>query len=98
DAASQYVSVLTGNNYENRQLDFLAMIGTSLFALPAGDVDAVFAYERREEEADFVPLPANQQGLTGTGAVQVPRSGEYDTNEFSFEVLVPLLGGDAALP
>lgn len=98
EAASRYVSVPTGNDYTNEQIDFLATIGTSLFMLPAGEVDAVFAYERREEEADFVPLLANQQGVTGTGAVQVPQSGKYHTNELSFEVLVPLLGGDTALP
>lgn len=97
-AASEYVSVLTGNDYTNEQLDFLATLGTTLFAMPAGEVDAVFAYERRDEEAEFVPLPANQQGVTGTGAMEVPQSGEYHTNEISFEVLVPLLGGDMALP
>jgi outer membrane receptor protein involved in Fe transport len=59
-------------------------------------VDAVFAYEHRDEEADFVPYEANQQGVTGVGIMEVPQSGSYDTNELSAEVLVPILGGDTA--
>jgi iron complex outermembrane receptor protein len=94
DAARNYTTVMAGTDYRNEQIDILATIGTSLFSLPAGDVEAVFAYERRDEQVDFIPLPANQQGLFGTGAPELPQSGDYDTNEFSVEVLVPLIGGD----
>ena len=97
-AAAAYVSVLTGQEFTNDQFDFLATIGTSLFALPAGEVATVFAYEHRDEEADFVPFEANQQGVTGAGIAEVPQSGSYDTNELSAEVLVPILGGDTAMP
>jgi iron complex outermembrane receptor protein len=90
-AASQYVSVLVGEDYTNDQFDFLTTIGTSLFNLPAGEVETVFAYEHREEDADFVPFEANQQGVTGTGAMEVPQSGSYNTNELSAEILVPVL-------
>jgi outer membrane receptor protein involved in Fe transport len=96
--ASQYVSVLTGQEWTNDQIDFLATIGTSLFTLPGGEVEAVFAYEHRDEEADFVPYEANQQGVTGVGIQEVPQSGSYDTDEFSVEVLVPIVGGDTAMP
>ncbi len=96
--ASAYVSVLTGQEYTNKQWDFLATLGTSLFALPAGEVEAVFAYEHRDEDADFVPFEANQLGLTGSGIMEVPQSGSYHTNELSAEVLVPLLGGDMDIP
>jgi outer membrane receptor protein involved in Fe transport len=95
-AAAAYVSVLTGQEFTNDQINFLATIGTSLFALPAGEVETVFAYEHRDEEADFVPFEANQLGLTGVGNMEVPQSGSYDTNELSAEVLVPILGGDTA--
>jgi outer membrane receptor protein involved in Fe transport len=98
EAAREYVSVRTGEDYVNEQIDFLATIGTSLFTLPAGGVDMVLAYEHRDESAKFTPLPANQLGLTGTGAMQVPTSGGYNTDEISVEVLVPLFGGDATLP
>ena len=94
DAARSYASVLGGTDYTNDQIDVLATLGTTLFALPAGDVETVFAYEHRDEEVDFVPLPANQLGLFGTGTPEVPQSGQYDTNEFSVEVLVPIVGED----
>lgn len=96
--ATDYVSVLTGQEWTNDQIDFLATIGTSLFTLPAGDVQAVFAYEHRDEEADFVPYEANQQGVTGVGIQEVPQSGSYDTDELSVEVLVPIIGGGTAMP
>lgn len=97
-AARDYVSVLTGTDYKNDQIDFLATIGTTLFSLPTGDVESVFAYEHRDEQVDFVPLPANQQGLTGVGAMVEPQSGDYDTNEFSIEMLVPIVNEDMGLP
>ncbi|WP_233355979.1 TonB-dependent receptor domain-containing protein [Henriciella aquimarina] len=97
-AATDYVSVRAGSDYTNEQIDILATMGTELFQLPAGGVDAVFAYEHRREEASFTPLPANQQGLFGTGTQEVPTSGDYNTNEVSVELLVPVLGGDFTLP
>ena len=96
--ASAYVSVPVGQDYTNDQWDFLATLGTSLFSLPAGGVEAVFAYEHRDEQADFVPFYANQQGLVGQGVKEVPQSGSYNTNELSAEVLVPILGGDDPRP
>ncbi len=96
--ASEYVSVLSGQSFENEQIDFLATIGTDLFELPAGAVDAVFAYEHRREEASFIPFEANQLGLVGTGTEEEATSGKYNTNELSAEVLVPIFGGDVTLP
>ncbi len=95
--ASAYVSVLTGQKYTNDQFDFLATMGTSLFDLPAGGVQTVFAYEHRGEDADFTPFEANQLGLTGSGIMEIPQSGSYHTNELSAEVLVPIIGGDTAM-
>ncbi|MBA4226712.1 MAG: TonB-dependent receptor [Hyphomonas sp.] len=97
-AASEYVSVRSGFEFANEQVDLLATIGTQLFTLPAGAVDVVLAYEHRREEATFTPFLANQQGLVGTGAVQTESSGKYNTNEYSAEVLVPIFGGDLTLP
>lgn len=97
-AASEYVSVRSGFEFENEQVDLLATIGTQLFTLPAGAVDVVLAYEHRREEATFTPFLANQQGLVGTGAVQSETSGKYNTNEYSAEILVPIFGGDLTLP
>lgn len=96
--ASQYVSVMSGQDYKNTQFDFLATIGTEIYQLPAGAIDMVLAYETRSEDARFTPLSANQLGLIGTGTLEVPTSGDYSTNEFSAEVLVPIFGGDVTLP
>ncbi len=96
--ASAYVSVPVGQSYTNDQFDFLATMGTTLFSLPGGDVDVVFAYEHRDEEVDFVPFEANQLGVTGVGVMEEPQSGSYDTNELSVELLMPLIGGSSALP
>lgn len=98
EAASRYVSVLSGADYKNKQFDFLATIGTEIYSLPAGGIDLVLAYEHRREEASFTPLEADQLGLVGTGTVSVPTSGKYNTNELSAEVLVPVFGGDMTLP
>lgn len=98
EAASRYVSALSGADYKNKQFDFLATIGTEVYELPAGAIDLVLAYEHRREEASFTPLEADQLGLVGTGTVSVPTSGEYNTNELSAEVLVPIVGDDFTLP
>ncbi len=96
--ASEYVSVLVGQEYTNDQFDFLATIGTNLFTLPAGEVESVFAYEHRDESVDFIPFPANQQGVTGAGIMEVPQSGSYDTDELSIEVLVPIISEANEIP
>lgn len=98
EAASRYVSVLSGMDYKNKQFDFLATIGTEVYELPAGPIDMVLAYEHRREEASFTPFEANQLGLLSGGTQEVPTAGEYNTNELSAEVLVPILGGDVTLP
>ena len=98
EEARRYATVLAGTDYENEQLDVLATIGTSLFTLPAGEVEAVLAYERRDESVDFMPLPANQQGVFGTGAPEIPASGDYKTDEFSVETLVPFVGPESTTP
>jgi len=96
--ASNYVSVPVGLDWSNDQLDILATLGTSLFTLPGGDVETVFAYEHRSEDAHFTPYEANQLGLTGVGVKEVPQSGSYDTDELSAELLVPILGEDMNIP
>lgn len=94
DDARSYSTVMGGTDYLNEQVDILATLGTSLFELPAGEVETVFAYEHRDESVEFTPLPANRQGLFGTGTPESRQTGDYDTNEFSIEALVPILGGD----
>jgi len=95
--ASEYVSVMVGQDYTNEQFDFLTTIGTDLFEMPAGAFKTVFAYEHRDEDAKFTPFLANQQGVTGAGIPEVPQSGSYDTNELSVEVLMPILGAEQGI-
>ncbi|TNE66591.1 MAG: TonB-dependent receptor [Alphaproteobacteria bacterium] len=98
DAARDYVATEAGLDYVNDQLDFVASFGGGLFDLPAGEVKFSTAYEHRYEKASFVPMEANQLGLFGTGTMEVPQSGKYNTDEFSAELLIPLLGADVTLP
>jgi outer membrane receptor protein involved in Fe transport len=90
--AGTYVSVPFGSSYENQQNDFLATLGGELFKVPAGMAKFSVAYEHRAESQDFRPNAAELQGLTGTGVAVVPTSGSYYTNEYSGELLLPILG------
>jgi outer membrane receptor protein involved in Fe transport len=93
-----YVNIELGQDFENKQQDWLATIGGTMFTLPAGDAKFSLAYEHRSEKSTFTPTEAAQLGV-GRGAVATPiQSGRYHTNEFSLEVAVPLLGGDLAVP
>jgi hypothetical protein len=97
-AARDYIDVRTGQDYVNDQEDFLASIGGDVFKLPAGQVKFSAAFEHRYEFAKFVPLIANQRGLTGSQTPTVATRGAYHTNEVSAELLVPVIGGDFTLP
>ncbi|MDP2213444.1 TonB-dependent receptor domain-containing protein [Phenylobacterium sp.] len=96
--ARAYATVQTGQEFYNVQDNFLATVGGDLFTLPAGPAKFSLAYEYRRESAKFVPLEASQRGLTGSRVPTVATRGEYDTNEYSAELLVPILGGDVTLP
>jgi outer membrane receptor protein involved in Fe transport len=97
-AAQAYVDLRTGQDYLNKQDDFLATIGGDLFSLPAGKVKFSAGYEHRQEYASYTPLPSNQAGLVGTGTPTLATSGRYHTDEFSLEGLIPIVGGDFTLP
>jgi len=96
--ARLYATVPIGQDYLNTQDDFLATLGGDLFTLPAGKLKFSATYEHREEKAKFVPLAANQRGLTGSQVATAATSGSYNTDELSGELLVPVLGGDFSLP
>ncbi|MGD2132113.1 MAG: TonB-dependent receptor [Maricaulaceae bacterium] len=97
-AATDYVSAEFGQDFDNTQIDFLATFGGELFTLPAGDVGFSLAYERREEEANFNPTAATLAGVGRAGVPTAAQSADYETNEFSGELLVPVFGGDHTLP
>lgn len=97
-AAQQYVSVRAGQDYTNEQIDLLATFGGDLIELPAGSMKFSLAYEHRDESAEFVPLEANRLGLFGGGTMEVAQSGEYNTDEISGELLIPLVSRDMNVP
>lgn len=97
-AARNYVSARFGQDFDNEQRDYLATLGGTAFALPAGEVKFSLAYEHREEEATFTPTEASRLGLGRLGVPTSAQSGEYDTNEFSAELVIPLVGGSLAVP
>ncbi len=90
-AARDYVIVPTGQDFNNEQVDVLATVGTDLFTVPAGAVKTVLSFEHRDEYAEFIPSLANQQGIVGSGTMQIPTSGSYYTDELAAELLVPIV-------
>jgi iron complex outermembrane recepter protein len=92
-----YSTIFAGERYVNMQDDFLATLGGDILKLPAGAAKFSVSYEHRNESAKFKPGPAEMQGLVGQNKV-TPTRGEYHTDEFSGEVLAPLVGGDFTLP
>ena len=97
-AARDYVAVEAGTDFTNEQVDMLATLGGTILTLPAGDLGFNIAYEHRNEKAKFEPLAANQQGLFGPGTQEVPQEGQYNTDELSGEILIPVFGGSFTLP
>lgn len=95
--AVAYFSVPVGGSTRNKQDDFLATLGGDVISLPAGKAKFALAYEHRSESAKFRPFEANLAGITGQGE-SFAESGKYNTDEFSGELLVPIVGGDFTLP
>ena len=98
DAARNYVSTRFGQDYKNTQRDYLATLGGDVVTLPGGILRFSVGFEHREEEAEFDPLPADQAGIGRLGVPSPRQRGEYDTNEYSAELLIPIIGADFTLP
>lgn len=96
--ARLYATAQTGEDYLNTQDDYLATLGGDLFELPAGAVKFSVAYEHRREEAKFTPFAADQQGILGSQVPTFATKAAFNTDEFSGEILVPIVGGDFTLP
>ncbi len=93
EAARAYVVARSGADYINVHDDLLASIGGDLIRLPGGRAQFSLAYEHRRETARNVPFAADQAGLLFSGVKTAPVGGGYHTNEYSGELLAPLLGG-----
>jgi iron complex outermembrane recepter protein len=97
-AQQAYVSGLFGQTEYLKEDDVLATIGGPIVALPAGPLKFDAAYERRSDSANFDELEDTALGLGPSGAPTPNTSGQYTDNEFSGELLVPLVGKDFTLP
>ena len=97
-AARDYVNAELGQDFTNDQVDLLATLGGTCSRCPAAISASASPTSIATRRREFVPLPANQQGLTGAGAATLPQSGGYNTDEFSAEIRIPIFGGDFTLP
>jgi outer membrane receptor protein involved in Fe transport len=97
-AARLYVTAASGEDYLNTQDDYLATLGGDLFELPAGTAKFSVAYEHRREETKFTPFVADQLGVLGSQVPTAATKAAFHTDEFSGELLIPIIGGDFTLP
>lgn len=95
-AARDYVTGVFGAQYETRQNNYQVNIGGELAELPAGALNFVAGWEYRKEFSDYRPYETSARGLGRSTPVASMR-GEYDTNEFYGELLVPVLGNGVTL-
>ncbi|WP_326523642.1 TonB-dependent receptor plug domain-containing protein [Sphingomonas sp.] len=96
--ALAYITVMDGSSFKNVQDNYLATLGGDIVRLPAGTAKFSIAYEHRRETVDFTPAPAAQAGIVFNSGPSLPVSQGYKTNEFSGELLLPLVGRDFTLP
>ncbi|MFC3120355.1 TonB-dependent receptor domain-containing protein [Agaribacter flavus] len=82
---------------ENKQTVFTANIGGSAFELPAGFVDFVVGYERRIEKGTYRPGLGLRVPVTRSSLDQSVLGG-FDTNEYYFELAVPLIDESMDIP
>jgi iron complex outermembrane recepter protein len=97
-AAQNYVSGLFGQTQHEKEDDILATFGGPIFTLPGGALKFNSAFEHRADSADFDPTLDTSLGLGPSGTPTAATTGEYKANEFSTELLIPLLGKDFTLP
>ena len=80
----------------NTQRDFTANLSGDIIKLPAGEWKAAIGFEHRRESADFEP---DSFYTSGAGqAVALPVAGDYHTDEFYAETLVPIFEPLQAIP
>jgi outer membrane receptor protein involved in Fe transport len=95
-AAIDYVSSVQTSDVEIEQKVFNANIGSQLFDIWGGPIEYNVGFERREESGAFTPDEYMAAGL-GRSAQITPNSGEYTTNEFFGEVLIPIFSDQNAV-
>jgi iron complex outermembrane receptor protein len=94
--ALAYATLVSGSNNYNIQEDFLLTFGGDIVHLPGGELRFSAAYEHRYESARFKPFLVDQLGFSSSPATG--EAGHYATNEYSAELLVPIVGDKFTLP
>jgi iron complex outermembrane recepter protein len=89
-ATSAYLTLPADVSGRNTEDDLITTIGGTVFKAPAGPVKFSLGYEHRFENAQSTPSTALQSGLLGS--ISVPTYGSYHTNEYSGELLAPIIG------
>jgi outer membrane receptor protein involved in Fe transport len=96
-AARAYVTGQTVTDASLDQQVFNANISGSVFDIWGGPVSFNVGFEHRKEEGEFVPNEFQQLGL-GRSVPILPTQGEFDTDEFFGELLVPFINPDDEIP
>jgi outer membrane receptor protein involved in Fe transport len=96
-AARDYVTGITVTDSTLSQRVFNANLGGTAFELPTGPLDFNLGYEHRVEKGSFEPNEFQRLGL-GRAVAILPNSGEFDTDEWFFETVLPLVSRDWEIP
>ena len=81
----------------NNQTIYSANIGGPLLALPAGYLDFVVGVEKRKEQGTFSPGMGLRVPITRS-SISRPIQGGFNTDEYYFEFLAPLISPDMSIP
>ena len=101
--ALAYVQRATTQRTEIEQNFIQGNVSTArLFDLPAGPVGFAMGFEYRDEQSDFSPDLATQDGLTGSGSFFAPFtnrgvspvSGGFNSKEVFAEAVLPVISGE----
>lgn len=97
EAAREWVTGDLQSTSKIKQTVYNFNIGTELFNLPAGAVAANVGYERRRETALFSPGLGAELPITRFAPL-LETGGEFNTDEFFGEAIVPIFSRDMEIP
>ena len=96
-AARNYVTGITVTDSVIEQRVFNANLGGTAFELPTGPLDFNVGFEHRVEKGEFSPNDFQVRGL-GRAVPILGNSGEFDTDEWFAETIIPLVKADWEIP
>ena len=96
-AARNYVTGTTVTDSVLEQSVFNANIGGTAFELPMGPLDFNVGFEHRVEKGEFSPNDFQVRGL-GRAVPILGNSGEFDTDEWFAETVIPLVNSAWEIP